>query len=67
MADAGIASGEGDSPHVLRSATACRIPAEGIVTHKDPVASFNFGTEMYDDLGIQALVEGMDLPCLSSR
>ena len=67
MTDAGIASGEGDSPHVLHSATACRIPAEGIVTHNDPVASYNSGTEIYDDLGIQVLVEGMDLPCLASR
>ena len=61
MADAGVASGEGDSPDVLHSATACRMPAEGIVTHNDPVASYNSGMEIYDDLGIQALVEGMDL------
>ena len=68
MADAGSgATEEGVSPHVLHSITDCRKPPQGIVTHKDPVASFNSGTPSYDCLGIQALVDSMDLPGLASR
>ena len=67
MADAGPATEEVVSPHVLHRGNTCRTPPEGIVTHKDPVASFNSGTPEYDSLGIQALVEAMDLPGLASR